>query len=553
MAVYSSRSHPMGGFQSRLANRGMLKLCQLDSVLLVFIVTWSSGSPRAVAETTLASSVNDVRVLIDVSGSMRQNDPKNLRIPALKLLVNLLPPESNAGIWLFAADVVELAPNSEVHQKWKSTALKSTKKIHSRGLFTNIEAALENAIEGWSPQAATNRRSIILLTDGVVDVSKDKAQSTESRTRIIQSLMPRIQQISAQVFTIALSKNADHELLEKIAFDTGGWNESVHSAEQLQRVFLKMFKKAIPQDSVPLEANKFKIDSSIKEFSILVFRKAGASGARLIDSNGVELSEKDVDESLNWRHESGYDLVTVKNPVSGEWELVADVDPDNQVMIVTDLKLKLEELPNYVAENEFLDISVSFTEQGRRITRSDFLNLVSLDLQQTDVLGRKRDWRMEPGKAQKGSYVQAVGETLSPGVQTFRIVADGGTFQREIEQSLNVVDNPISLNVSGDIDSEPSKIRISLSPNPDIIDLNNLQIIATIGNAAGERKDLVVESGNGVWRMALDIPPKGDRLVINFSVAGKPLRGNAVAPKVRPVILDQNTLAELFPPEEDNL
>ena len=550
MAMFSNQNHPGEGFQSELTNPSTVIRYRLGLTLLFFIAIWAIGSPRAIAETTPASAENDVRILIDVSGSMRKNDPKNLRIPALKLLVNLLPPKSNAGIWLFAEDAIELAPNSEVDQKWKSTALKSTRKIHSRGLFTNIETALENAISGWSPSEATTRRSVILLTDGVVDVSKNQALSTQSRTRILQKLIPRIQQLSAQVFTIALSKNADHELLEKIAFDTGGWNESVHTADQLQRVFLKMFKKAVPQDSVPLKANKFKIDNSIKEFSLLAFRKAGALGARLIDPNGVKLSEKNVGETLSWRHESGYDLVTVKNPIPGEWQLLADVDPDNQVMIVTDLKLKLDELPNYVAENEALNISVSFSEQGQPITRSDFLNLVSVDLQQTDEQGRKRDWHMEQDKGQKGLYVQVVGETLSPGVQTFRIVANGGTFQRQIEQRVNVVENPISLDVSGDIESEPSKIRISLSPNTDIIDLKNLQIIATVGDAAGNRKDLVMEPDNGVWRMALDIPPKGDRLVINFSVTGNTLRGNPVAPKVRPVILDENTLAELFPPEK---
>ena len=33
----------------------------------------------------------DVRVVIDVSGSMKQNDPNDLRIPALNLLIGLLP------------------------------------------------------------------------------------------------------------------------------------------------------------------------------------------------------------------------------------------------------------------------------------------------------------------------------------------------------------------------------------------------------------------------------------------------------------------------------
>jgi hypothetical protein len=43
----------------------------------------------------------DIRVLIDVYGSMKQNDPNNLRQPALRLLTGLLPTGSKAGIWTF--------------------------------------------------------------------------------------------------------------------------------------------------------------------------------------------------------------------------------------------------------------------------------------------------------------------------------------------------------------------------------------------------------------------------------------------------------------------
>src|SRR5690606_40548020 len=41
----------------------------------------------------------DVRILVDISGSMKETDPANLRIPAVNLLVELLPEASQAGIW----------------------------------------------------------------------------------------------------------------------------------------------------------------------------------------------------------------------------------------------------------------------------------------------------------------------------------------------------------------------------------------------------------------------------------------------------------------------
>ena len=46
-----------------------------------------------------AGEVDDIRILIDVSGSMKQNDPANLRIPALKLINGLIPSGSRAGVW----------------------------------------------------------------------------------------------------------------------------------------------------------------------------------------------------------------------------------------------------------------------------------------------------------------------------------------------------------------------------------------------------------------------------------------------------------------------
>lgn len=43
----------------------------------------------------------DFRVVIDVSGSMKQTGPQNLRVPALKLINGLIPTGSRAGVWTF--------------------------------------------------------------------------------------------------------------------------------------------------------------------------------------------------------------------------------------------------------------------------------------------------------------------------------------------------------------------------------------------------------------------------------------------------------------------
>ncbi|RZA07175.1 MAG: VWA domain-containing protein, partial [Moraxellaceae bacterium] len=80
----------------------------------------------------------DVRVLIDVSGSMKQNDPNNLRVPAIELLCRLMPQGSRAGVWFFAQGVTPVVKLSPVDAEWKKNAIRLSKTINSQGLLTDI-------------------------------------------------------------------------------------------------------------------------------------------------------------------------------------------------------------------------------------------------------------------------------------------------------------------------------------------------------------------------------------------------------------------------------
>ncbi len=524
----------------------MIKKFPISMIVLLFMTTAWMTTANAETQPTV-----DVRVLIDVSGSMKQNDPRNLRVPALKLLVNLLPPDSQAGIWLFAEEAKSLMPLGMAVDSWKEKALPRAKQVHYGGMFTDIEKAITTATADWKKADEKVRRSLILLTDGVVDVSKVTGESAASRQRIISQQIAKMQQLGVQVHTVALSNNADHELLKKMAFETEGWNESPENAEQLQRVFLKMFKKAVPRDSVPLKGNRFTIDESISEFSLLVFRKANAKPTKLVPPSGGEVNRSGDSENVKWHHEEGYDLITINEPEAGEWQLIADSDPENQVMVVTDLKLKVSELPNYVTEGELFELDASLTEKGVVIERKDFIDLLSVELKQLDELERSRDWELTADGEKSGHFMLSLGKTLSTGRQTFTLKVDGKTFQREQTQTVIVVENPVLAIVSADSEGDKPNIVITLQPDEDIVDTASLEVVATIANSAGESKELVIEPKDDVWSLRLLPPQEHDRLVINFDVVAKTLRGKAITPKVRPVIIGQKQLQKLFPSEPE--
>lgn len=88
----------------------MLKvLKEKISILIVTILLLGNASSYA----------QDIRFLIDDSGSMNDSDPESLRIPALQLVIHLLPNTSTAGIWSFSNKVKEIAPLSKVDSNWK--------------------------------------------------------------------------------------------------------------------------------------------------------------------------------------------------------------------------------------------------------------------------------------------------------------------------------------------------------------------------------------------------------------------------------------------------
>ena len=120
-------------------------ITQVAFVLCVLVVTANGAAANV-----------DVRILIDVPGSMKTNDVHNLRIPAVRLGAELMPLGAKAEIWTFSERVEELIPSNPVDKQWKADAIRATNRIHSRGQFTDIETALSTATKGWDPSGGVD-------------------------------------------------------------------------------------------------------------------------------------------------------------------------------------------------------------------------------------------------------------------------------------------------------------------------------------------------------------------------------------------------------------
>ena len=411
-----------------------------------------------------APDKNDVRVLIDISGSMKQNDPHNLRRPALRMLVGLLQPGTCAGVWTFAKWTNPLAPLAGLDEAWKKKALALSQQIKSPGTFTNIERVLEDATKDWSGRPTTHNRHLVLLTDGMVDVSKVAGESAASRKRILEKLLPHLKQLGVKVHTIALSDRADHELMKRLSGETGGWYQQVDGADQLKRVFLKVFEQVGKPEGVPLKDNRFTVDASVKEATILLFREKGSPAPVLISPNGEEYKDSDLVAGVAWYKDQGYDLITVGSPTRGEWSLRADVDPDNRVMIVTDLKLETSEVPAHLATGEAVMLSANLSNKGKVVRRKAFLRLLdvradAITRDGTDPLGLNDKGQHGDEKAGDGRYSVQYTEKKAFDEVELLFSVESPTFMREKRYHL-AVHEPAVLRIEGKGDKAAAVAKV---------------------------------------------------------------------------------------------
>jgi uncharacterized protein YegL/uncharacterized protein YneF (UPF0154 family) len=383
---------------------------------------------------------NDVRILVDVSGSMKKTDPQNLRKPAVDLILRLLPDKSKASLWTFGDSVNALVPYRHIDEKWRELAALQVKQINSTSLFTNLGVVLERATEDAKTPIKENRPHIILLTDGVVDISKEAVENVKERRRILNEIVPQLKTAGFRIHTIALSNDADQELLKNLSLSTDAIAEVATSAEELMPIFLRIFDQAAPAERVPLDEKGFLVDASIQEFTALIFRRAGVAETLLISPDGKKYKHTDLgQDNINWYRTDTYDLITVQKPSVGRWQLETETTPDSRVTVVSNLQLIVEPLKTQIATGDILELVFSFRESDQLLTNKDFLKLltnqVGISAQHTpevEMVSITQDALKE------GVFRSSITASQQPGLFTLKLMIDGNTFKREYVHQFSV-------------------------------------------------------------------------------------------------------------------
>jgi len=528
-----------------------LKLPPLPGLLWI-ILLWALfyGAQTVFAEEKTAAPP-DLRVLIDVSGSMKKTDPNNLRVPAVKLLLNLAQDGSQLGIWMFDQGVKSLVPLGKVTADWKKTAAGKVDAIHSRGLFTGIGAALEAAARGQIKPDPAWDRTIVLLSDGMVDIAKNPAVNERERKRILDEIVPKLKAGGFRIRTVALSDQADQSFLRSLALNTGGSFVIARNADELLKAFVTTADKVNLPEQVPIEGDTFAIDESVKEFTALIFRKAGGKPTELVAPDGLRFSMSKASRNVSWFADQRYDLITVYNPVPGKWKVAGDLDPSNRVTVVSDLQLEVEGLPDSVLEGEKITMRMHLAEHGRGIANPNFLELMDITFSQQTASGETFEGKLSHNAdgtsnvPADGIYSARLGRTLLAGDHTFTLLVDGKTFKRKKQYNMTVYRDVLDVKTEYRDENGQVVQLLVAEPRGGMVKAESLQLAAKITDPNGkETLQPVKQRDDGRWQV--DVLPFGAQGVyqVALTVKGTSLSGRQFEMLQGPYPVDYTPLAQ---------
>ena len=134
------------------------------------------------------------------------------------------------------------------------------------------------------------------------------------------------------------------------------------------------------QNEIPLLENRFRIDYKVDEITLLFFRKPGAPAVVLVKPDGSKYHATSArkDDNLQWFDELSYDLITIKNPMPGPWQVVGSILPKSRIVVLGEVELQVEPLPVLLFRGETVKMTGRILNDGQPINTGLFRDVVSL-------------------------------------------------------------------------------------------------------------------------------------------------------------------------------
>ncbi len=308
----------------------------------------------------------DVLLVLDASGSMRRTDPLRLRDQGAKLFIRFLGEQDRLVVVQFDRETKTVLEWTNATPAVLPTIDQAISSISVEGRFTNLFLPVASALELLQAQGRHDvGKYVVLLSDGKMDPHPAQGTPEALTEQLFNEVLPRYKKNGVKLFTLALSDEADHQLLARLAQATDGLYWQARDVNDIHRKFSELFLALKNPQTLPLDEGGFEIDQNIREATFFITRKAGEENVELLDPEGNEITNTNLPPNIRWYKASQFDVVTVNNPQAGRWRVWGIENPEGFASLLTDLQLQVHWGATSLNAGDSVLVIARLTEQGK--------------------------------------------------------------------------------------------------------------------------------------------------------------------------------------------
>ncbi len=437
----------------------------------------------------------DLRVLIDTSSRFAELDPDGNRGEVLRLLTGLLPDGAAGGAWTYGRYVEQVAPPGRVDAAWRERALAGAERIHANAGYADLEHALGRALEGWQTPASNQRRVLLLISASGVEPADDESLRAASRQRVIGEKLAALAATGVELHAVTIGDGADRGLFERLAFATGGTHRHAPDARGLVAQAGDFFSRAMRSNQLVLADERFSVDAHVDALTLVLLREPGSKAPLLIPPDSPVISAARP-RGARWQASRDFDLVHLRRPEAGDWQVVAKLANDSRLLMTSKLELRAGVTPSRAWPGEPLEIAAELYRGGKKIRRNAFLRFVEFGVTLTgpDDEAQRLALRHSEVRSDKGRYLLTLDEPLAEGRHRLRVEARGSSFHR-VQELEALVGWPVEIRIEAA--AEPGQYDFRLRAREAQLRVDGLAADVEIETPKGKREALLLQPDSG--------------------------------------------------------
>lgn len=422
------------------------------ALLLVFAMGLGLGGSVESAHASGGVEPMHVGVVLDSSGSMKQNDPDGLSLLGAMIFTDLMAPHDRVAVFTMVPGSGELVENDRVGDRKASIK----EEIRSVPFETRTDCAgpLRRAAASLEEARALEREAsqfVVFLSDGVCPVARDGTLAGSELERVLEGL----DEEGVRVFTIGLEAEATgaadvsaSRVLRWIAEQTGGRYFSAESAGKLPGRFAEILgqirgSRAQTFELTPSGSGRFTLDGYVRDASVIVtgsgdrtileeVHRPDGSAMSVPRPSGSRYSVRQGELYVAAGEGAGgdtYAAARIESPPAGNWNLQVAGAGDSEGLVIQnyalDPVLSLSSDPPLFVDSE-LDVEAWLRDrEGERLEDADFLDQIRFELEVEGPEGEARTFEMKNGKEGVVERAVSFSETGSHTLRVRAAMKDG--------------------------------------------------------------------------------------------------------------------------------